>query len=113
MGRGVHHGGGDAGDEIGRAGAAGRNGNADPAAGTGISVSHVRGTLFVARQHVVNLRVFAEGIIGDHDVPARIPKYQCLRLLVIRHSQIISAPLSFMNKSPCCCIDGQENPVWC
>jgi hypothetical protein len=53
-GDGVEHGGGDAGDEVGRAGAAGGHADADLARGARVAVGHVRGALLVAHEDVVD-----------------------------------------------------------
>ena len=70
-GDGVEHGGGDAGDEIGRAGAAGGNGHAHIARGARVAVGHVRGALLVAHQHVTDGKL-AQRIVGGQNSAARI-----------------------------------------
>ncbi len=65
-GNGVHHGGGDAGDEVGGAGAGGSDGDADFAGGAGVSVSHMGGSLLVADQDVVD-RIFAQSVVDGQD----------------------------------------------
>ena len=70
-GRGIEHGGGDAGDHVGSAGAGGGHRNAYIAAGTRVAVGHVCGTLFVAYEDVVKFR-FAKRVIDRQDCAAGI-----------------------------------------
>ena len=70
-GRGIEHGGGDAGDHVGCAGAAGGHGDADATSGARITVGHVRGALFVAHENVVELG-FAEGVVDGKNRAAGI-----------------------------------------
>ena len=70
-GRRIEHGGGDAGDHVGCAGAAGGHGDADAAAGARVAVGHVRGALFVAHENVVELG-FAEGVVDGKNRAAGI-----------------------------------------
>ena len=72
----VHHGRGDAGDQIGRAGAGGGHRHADFAGGAGVTVGHVRRALLVPDQDVVNLRILAQRIVEGQNRPAGIPKHQ-------------------------------------
>src|SRR5579864_2463608 len=58
----VEHGGGDAGDHVGSAGAGSGHGDSYAAAGTRVAVGHVRGALFVADENVVQLGL-AERVI--------------------------------------------------
>ena len=51
-GHGVKHGGGDAGDEVRRAGSAGRHAYADASGCAGVAIGHVRRALLVPHQHV-------------------------------------------------------------
>ena len=67
----IHHRGGDAGDQVGGAGAGGRERDADLAAGARVAVGHVRGALFVADQHVAN-RVVEQRVVGRQNRAARI-----------------------------------------
>ena len=62
-GRGIEHGGGDAGHHVGGSGAGGDNGRAYPAAGARIAVGHVGRALLVTHQDVVD-RSFAKSIVG-------------------------------------------------
>ncbi len=67
----VEHGGGDAGDEVGRAGTAGGNGHAHFARGARIAIGHVRRALLVAHQHVTDGEL-AQRIVGGQNSAARI-----------------------------------------
>ena len=70
-GNGVEHGGGDAGDEIGGAGAAGGDADADLARGARVAVGHVRGALLVAHEDVVDGKL-AQRVVGGQDGAAGI-----------------------------------------
>ncbi len=70
-GDGVEHGGGDAGYEVGGAGAAGRDADADLARSAGVAVGHVRGALLVADEDVVYGEL-AQGVVGGEDGSARV-----------------------------------------
>ena len=70
-GNGVEHGGGDAGDEIGGAGAAGGDGHADLARGARVAVGHVRRALLVAHEHVMDGEL-AQRVVGGQDGAAGI-----------------------------------------
>ena len=59
----VEVGGGDAGDEVGGAGAAGRRADAHLAGGAGVAVGGVRRALLVAHQHVAQLLGVVEGVV--------------------------------------------------
>ena len=61
-GDGIHHGGGQAGDEVERTGARSRHAHADFARGAGVAVGHVGRALLVAGQHV------ADGVLGHRVV---------------------------------------------
>ena len=67
----IQHGGGDASDHVGCAGAGGGHGDADSAAGARVAVGHVRGALFVAHEDVVQLR-FAERVVDRKNRAAGI-----------------------------------------
>ena len=67
----IEHGGGDAGDEVGCAGAAGGDGHAHLARGARVAVGHVRGALLVAHQYVVDGKL-AQRIIDGQNRAARI-----------------------------------------
>ena len=67
----IQHGGGNAGDEVGCAGAAGGDGHAHLARGARIAVGHVRGALLVAHQHVVNGKL-AQRVVGGQNRAAGI-----------------------------------------
>ncbi len=68
---GVQHGGGDAGDEVRRAGAAGGHADADPARGARVAVGHVRGALLVAHENVVDGEL-AQRVVDGQDGAAGI-----------------------------------------
>ena len=70
----VHHGRGDAGDEIGGAGAGGGDGDADFAGGAGVSVGGMGRALLVAHQDVAD-RVFAQSVVDGQDGAAGIAKH--------------------------------------
>ena len=70
-GNGVEHGGGDAGDEIGGAGAAGGDGHADLARGARVAVGHVRCALLVADQDVMDGKL-AQRVVDGQDGSAGI-----------------------------------------
>ncbi len=70
-GRRIEHRGGDAGDHIGGAGAAGGHGHADAASSACVAVGHVRCALLVANEDVMELG-FAERIINGKNRAARI-----------------------------------------
>ena len=65
-GRRVHVGVGDAGDQVGRAGAAGGDADADLAGGAGIAVGHVGRALLVADQEMLQIRI-VEGVVERDD----------------------------------------------
>ena len=65
-GNGIEHGGGDAGDEVCRAGAAGGDGDADLARGARIAVGHVRSALLVANEDVVNGKLAQRVVDGQN-----------------------------------------------
>ena len=69
--RAVHHRRGDAGDQVGRAGAGGGDRHADLAGGAGVAVGHVRRALLVPHQHVAD-GVVEHRVVGGQDGPARI-----------------------------------------
>ena len=68
----VEHGRGEAGDEVGRAGAGGGHADADAARGAGVAVGHVRGALLVAHEHVVDGRELAQRVVDGQDRAAGI-----------------------------------------
>ena len=70
----VHHGRGDAGDQVGGAGAGGGNGDADFAGGARISVGRMGGALLVADQDVAD-RVFAQSVVDGQDRSTGIAEY--------------------------------------
>ena len=70
-GNAVEHGGGDAGDEVGGAGAAGGDADADLAGGAGVAVGHVGGALLVADEDVVDGEL-AQGVVGGEDGSAGV-----------------------------------------
>src|ERR1035437_5563864 len=67
----VQHGCGDACDKVGGAGAAGGDGDANLARGARVAVCHVRRTLLVADEGVVDGEL-AQGVIDGQDGPAGI-----------------------------------------
>ncbi len=69
-GNGVHEGGGNAGDGIGRAGAGGHQHHAGLAGGAGIAVRGMRGGLLVAHQNVIDFVLLEQRVI---DVQYRAP----------------------------------------
>src|SRR5579859_2073437 len=72
-GRGIQHGGGDAGDHVGGAGSGSGHGNAHAAAGASIAIGHVGRALFVAHENVMQLG-FAERVIDREDGAAGVAK---------------------------------------
>ncbi len=70
-GNAIEHGGGNAGDEIGGAGAGGGDTDADFTGGTGVAVGHVRGALLVADENVMDGEL-AQGVVGGEDGSARV-----------------------------------------
>ena len=70
-GRGVHHGRGDAGDHVRRAGTGGCDGDAHFAGGARVAVGHVRGALLVTHQDVAN-RAVPQRVVGRQNRAARI-----------------------------------------
>ncbi len=61
---------GDAGDEVRRAGAAGRGADTDLAGGAGVPVGGVRGALLVAHEHMAQLLGVVEGVVERDGDPA-------------------------------------------
>ena len=70
-GDGVEHGGGDAGDQVGGAGAAGGHADADAARGARVAVGHVRGALLMAHEDVVDGKL-AQRVVDGQDGAAGI-----------------------------------------
>ena len=70
----VHHRRGDAGHQVGGAGARGRDRHADLAGGAGVAVGHVGGALLVPDQDVTD-GVVEHRVVGGEDRPARIPEH--------------------------------------
>jgi hypothetical protein len=70
-GRGVHHGRGNARDHVGGAGAGGGNRHSHLAAGSRVSIGHVRCTLFMPHQNVVDVAA-RHGVVGGQDRAAGI-----------------------------------------
>ena len=68
----IHHRRGNARDQVGCTRPRGGNGDADSAAGARVTVGHVRRALFVPHQHVVDLGVFAQRVIGRQNRSTRI-----------------------------------------
>ena len=68
----VELGGGDARDQVGGAGAAGAQADADLAAGAGIAVGRVRRALLVAHQDVADLRVVVPDVVERQDDAAGV-----------------------------------------
>ena len=68
----VEHGGGEAGDEVGGAGAGGGHADADAAGRAGVAVGHVGGSLLVADEDVVDGGEFAEGVVDGEDGAAGV-----------------------------------------
>ena len=64
--------GGDAGDQVGRAGAAGAHADAHLAAGPGVAVGRVGAALLVPDEDVPDLRVVAEDVVDREDDAARV-----------------------------------------
>ncbi len=62
----VEHGGGDAGDEVGRARSAGGHADPDPPRGARVAICHVRGALLVADQDVVDGKL-AQRVVDGQD----------------------------------------------
>ena len=62
---------GDAGDQVGGAGAAGGGADADLAGGAGVAVGGVRRALLVAHQHVAQLLGVVEGVVERDGDAAR------------------------------------------
>ena len=67
----IKHGGGDAGDEVCRTGTGGGHADADLARGAGVAVGHVRGTLLVAHEDVVDGEL-AQGVVDGEDGSAGV-----------------------------------------
>ena len=81
----VHIRGGDAGDQIGGAGAGGGDANAHLAGGTGIAVGGVRRALFVRGQHMADaVRVFIKFIVQIQHCAAGIAE-QGVNALLDQH----------------------------
>ena len=97
----IEHGGGDAGDHVGCAGAGGGHGDADSARGARVAVGHVRGALFVADEDVVELG-FAQRVVDGKNRAARIAENVLSRPAWSSDSQRISAPVSFIGVLPDC-----------
>ena len=70
----VHHRGRDAGDHVGRAGAAGRDRDPDLAGGTRKAIGHVRGALFMAHQDVAD-RVVEHRVVRRQDCAAGVTEH--------------------------------------
>ena len=70
-GNGVHLGRGDAGYEVGRSGAGRGPAYANPAGHTGITVGGVGGSLLVAGEDVVKLRILRQSLVEGEDRSAR------------------------------------------
>ena len=68
----VELGGGDRGDEVRGARAAGAHAHADPAAGAGVAVGRVAAALLVADEDVPDLGVVAEDVVDREDDAARV-----------------------------------------
>ena len=94
----IEHRGGDAGDHVRGAGAGRSHGHADSAAGARVAVRHVRGALFVAHQHVMQLR-FAQRVVHRQNRAARIAEKRGGRRACVKDSQRISAPVIFIGSS--------------
>ena len=69
----VQHRGRQAGDEIRRAWAGGRDAHTDLVLRAGVSIGHMRGALLVARQHVVD-GVLNHRVVRGHDRAAGVPE---------------------------------------
>ena len=79
---------GDAGDQIGGAGAAGGRAHADLAGGARVAVSGVRGALFVAHQHVTQVLGVVEGVVErDGDAPGESEEDVATFVLQSRHER--------------------------
>jgi hypothetical protein len=74
-GDGIEHGRGDAGDEIGCAGAAGGEADADLAGGAGVAIGHVGSALLVADEDVMDGEL-AQRVVGGEDGSAGITEYR-------------------------------------
>jgi hypothetical protein len=70
----IHVSGGDTGNRIGRTRAGSHQANAGLASGARIAVRRVRGTLFVAHQDMLHVRLFLQRVVNMQDCPARIAK---------------------------------------
>ena len=70
----VHLGGGDAGHQVGRAGAAGGGADSHPSGGPCVPVGGHRSSLFVADKNVAQLRVVGHGPVQRQHRAARQPK---------------------------------------
>ena len=70
----VHHGRGDAGDQVGGRRAGGGNGDADLARGARVAVGRMRGALFVAHQNMAD-RVLAQSVVDRQDRSTGIAEY--------------------------------------
>jgi len=79
-GGGIEHSGSNAGNHVGRAGATGGYRDTNLAGRSGVAIRHVCGALFVAGEHMVDLRVFGHGIVRGQNGPARIAEYHVYAL---------------------------------
>ena len=73
--RGIHHGGGDAGDHVGRPGTGGGYSHAHLAAGARVTVRHVRGALLMPCQSVVDLGKLPYGVVSGEDGSAGVAEH--------------------------------------
>ncbi len=71
-GDGVEHGSGEAGDEVGRAGAGGGHADAGATGCARVAVGHVRCALLVADEHVVDGGEFAQRVVDRKDRSAGV-----------------------------------------
>ena len=72
---GVHQCVGDAGDRVGGAGAGGDEDDAGLAGGAGIAFRHMGRALFMADQHMLDLRVVVEDVVNGQHRAARIAEH--------------------------------------
>ena len=81
-GGGIHIGGGEAGEQVGRPRAGSRQADADFAAGPGIAVGRVGGVLLVGHQRMADAAgIFVQRLVDAQDRPARIPEHLAHTLL--------------------------------
>ena len=112
-GDGVHLRGGDAGDEVGRAGSGGGEADAGASGDAGVAVGGVRGGLFVAHEHVLDVGVVAELVVERQDNAAGVAEEDINALGSEAFHQDFSAGESHRFSFRCCAlgVEIQEAPA--